>query len=406
MLWLTASLPDALVGVAPDAGGALCLRLDDRPEPARQALVAPGVQKDRVEDCAEDIVLVLTEGGIAYANRTGTRITGEVIPRRFGQLTAAIDAVHDLQRAVLGRLSVGDELHKLVGFPVKVEPVECLEHESRVAHPRVAVVPIALSARCLWEGGGESRDRRAGRHKCQTFDGECRALDWDTVMVVRNAGSPKPCTPIPNRGCDPSFSFLGVLWCGESFVPGEYTIRPIARPEEVVRPNAVSLNPQCEIRAEADCTLRAARVGCMAVAVDWSPLRRYAAVVEGGLAEKFDLDPAFEAEDRSHEHMVGIVVCRRPGVGCDLVLMIPRADRQRVADKDPARRRFPGRDQDVRARLVDPRYRVVDPEGSEAKTSGLPVEQAAEHARRVEAWHAEPVDRSIGGHKRAGVAVG
>src|SRR5262249_57545978 len=113
-----------------------------------------------------------------------------------------------------------------------------------------------------------------------------------------------------------------------------------------------------------------------------------------------------EAEERWDKHMVWIVVCGWPGVGCDLVLVIPRADRQRVANNDPARRRFPGRDQDVRAWLVVPRCRVVDPEGSETETSGLPVEQAAEHARRVEAWHAEPVDRSIGGHKRARVAVG
>src|SRR5215469_9862728 len=392
MLWLTASLPDALVGVAPDAGGALCLRLDDRPEPARQAFVAPGVQKDRVEDCAEDIVLALAEGGIAYANRTGARITGEVIPRRFGQLATAVNAVHDLQRAVLGRLNVGDELHKLVGFPVQFEPVECLEHESRVTHPRVAVVPVPLSAGCLWEGGRESRDSRAGRHKGQTFDGECRALNRNAVKMVRNAGSPEPRTPIAYRGCDPSFSFLGVLWCGESFVPGDYTIRPIARPEEVVRPNAVSLNPQFEIRAEADRLPGAARVGYSAVAVNCSPLRRHTAVVKGGLADKFDLDPAFEAEDRSHKHMVGVVVCGRPSVGGDLVLMIPGADRQRVADKNPTGRRFPCRDQDVRARLVNPRARVADAEGPEAKTSGFSVEQVAEHARRVEARHAEPVD--------------
>src|SRR5262249_40807977 len=72
----------------------------------------------------------------------------------------------------------------------------------------------------------------------------------------------------------------------------------------------------------------------------------------------------------------------------------------------PARRRFPGRDQNVRARLVDPSCRVVDPEGPEAKPSGLPVEKTAEHAWRVEAGHAQPVDRSIRGHERAGVAVG
>ena len=143
----------------------------------------------------------------------------------------------------------------------------------------------------------------------------------------------------------------------------------------------------------------------MAVVIDRGPLRRHAAVVEGGLADKFDLDHAFEAEDRSHEHMIGVAVCGRPGVGCDFVLVIPGADRQRVVDNNPAGRRFPGRDQDVRARLVNPHCRMVDPEGSEAKASGLPVEQAAEHARRVEPGHAEPVDRPIGGDKRAGVAV-
>jgi hypothetical protein len=52
VLWLAAALPDPLVGLAPDTGGALRLRLDDRPEPARQALVPPGMEQDRVEDGA------------------------------------------------------------------------------------------------------------------------------------------------------------------------------------------------------------------------------------------------------------------------------------------------------------------------------------------------------------------
>ena len=284
--------------------------------------------------------------------------------------------------------------------------MERLEHEGRVAHPRVAVVPVALSARCLWEGGGESRDRRAGRHVGQTFDGERRALDRGAEAVVGNAGPSEPGTPVASRGCDSRLGLVGVLRCGESFGPGERAICPVARPQDVARPNAVALDPQREIRAEADRLLRAARVGCMAAAVDRGPLRRHAAVVEGRLADELDLDPAFEAEDRSHEQMVGVVVGRRPGVRCDLVLVIPGADRQRVADENPAGRRLPRRGQDVRARLVDPRRRVVDPEGPEPKASGLPVKQAAEHARRVEAGHAEPVDRSIGGHERAGVAIG
>ena len=71
----------------------------------------------------------------------------------------------------------------------------------------------------------------------------------------------------------------------------------------------------------------------MAVAVDCGPLRRHAAVVEGRLADEFDLDLPFEAKDRSPEHMVGVVVCGRPRMRCDLVLMIPGADCQSVTDR-------------------------------------------------------------------------
>src|SRR5258706_12155261 len=103
--------------------------------------------------------------------------------------------------------------------------------------------------------------------------------------------------------------------------------------------------------------------------------------------------------------MVSVVGGGRPGVRRDLVLVITRANRQRVADENPAGRRLPRRGQDVRARLVDPRRGVVDPEGPEPKASGLPVEQTAEYARRVEAGHAEPVDRPVRSHERTSVAV-
>src|SRR5205809_7218557 len=47
-----------------------------------------------------------------------------------------------------------------------------------------------------------------------------------------------------------------------------------------------------------------------------------------------------------------------------------------------------------------------DPERAEAEEPRLAVEQAAEHARRVEARDAEPVDRAVGRDQRSGVAVG
>jgi hypothetical protein len=35
------------------------------------------------------------------------------------EIAAAVDPVHDLQRAVVVRLEVGDELHELVCLPVR-----------------------------------------------------------------------------------------------------------------------------------------------------------------------------------------------------------------------------------------------------------------------------------------------
>ena len=49
------------------------------------------------------------------------------------------------------------------------------------------------------------------------------------------------------------------------------------------------------------------------------------------LADEFELEVAFEAEDRPHEHVVGVVVERRPGVGGDPVLAMFGAHGQRVA---------------------------------------------------------------------------
>ena len=110
VLGLAPCLPDSLVGLLPDLRGALRLRLHDRPQPTRQPLAAPGVQEDRVEHGSEDVVLTLVEGAVADPDRPCALVPGEVVARRLGEVAAAVDSVHDLQRAVLVCLEVGDEL--------------------------------------------------------------------------------------------------------------------------------------------------------------------------------------------------------------------------------------------------------------------------------------------------------
>ena len=102
------------------------------------------------------------------------------------------------------RLDVGDELHELVGLPVEVQAVQRLEREGRVAHPRVAVVPVALAARRLGQRRRERRDRRAGRHVGQALDRERRALDRVAPAVVGDARPAEPGAPEADGRRDPA----------------------------------------------------------------------------------------------------------------------------------------------------------------------------------------------------------
>ena len=158
VLGLAASLPDALIGLPPDARRALGLRLDERPEPARQALAPAGVQEDGVEGGAEDVVLALIERPVADPDGACSGVPAEMGQRRLGQVAPSVDPVHDLQRAVLVHLEIGDELHELVGFAVEVQPVQRLQRERGIAQPAVPVVPVPFTA-----GRLRQRRRRARR---------------------------------------------------------------------------------------------------------------------------------------------------------------------------------------------------------------------------------------------------
>ena len=356
MLRLAARLPDALVGLAPDR------RSRTRPAPATIGHSRRGsrwlrrrVQQDRVEHGAEDVVLALVEGAVADPHRARAGVAGEVVARRLGQVAAPVDAVHDLQRAVVVGLEVGDELHELVGLPVEVEPVQRLQRERRVAHPGVAVVPVALAARRLGQRGRQRRDGRAGRHVGQALDRQRRALDRLAPAVVGDAGAgSSQRAPEARRRVEPR---VGVVDVGRRRRgPRPTTARSRRRSpcvQHVAGAHAVALDARAPCRSAAGSS---APAPVASAAWRSSPTSVHsagvAAVVEDRLADELDLDAALDALDGAHEHVVGVVVGRRARVRRDRVLAAPRAHRQRVAHDDPAARRLPRRDERVRARLV------------------------------------------------------
>ena len=131
------------------------------------------------------------------------------------------------------------------------------------------------------------------------------------------------------------------------------------------------------------------------------------AVVERRRAVEVDLHLAVHAAHEPQEHVVGVVVRRRSPVGVRAVfLVVPRPDQQHVADDDPAAARPPARLQHHRPRQVTARGGHRHAVGAEPEHARVAVEDRAEHARRVEAGQAEPLDVAARGNERARRAVG
>ena len=263
------------------------------PEVPGQALAAAGVEQDRVEHRAVDIVLALVEGAVADPHRPGAVVAGEVVAGGLGQVAPAVDAVHDLQPAVVHGLELGHELHELVGLPVQVQVVEGLEGEGRVPHPGVAVVPVALAVGRLRQRGGQGGHGRPGGHVGQALDGQGRALDRLAPAVVGHAGAVEPLAPVADGRRQPR---LGV---GRSRRRGQPRLGPRQRAEHArPRPARAARRPD-RPPGRGPCRWpggpsrprrrRPRRAGRRPPA----PTRRWCAIVEHGLAHELHLDRPF-----------------------------------------------------------------------------------------------------------------
>jgi hypothetical protein len=223
--------------------------------------------------------------------------------------------------------------------------------------------------------------------------------------MVGDPRAVQPAAPEAGGVRDPLVRLVEARRAVELLGPRKRAVDLVALLQHVSRAHPVTLDAEREIGLQPDRRVGSVGIGAVTMLGD-GPLRRDASVVEHGRARQLQLDLAVEAQCGAHEQVLGVFVGRRARVRRDAILAASRAEDQRVADDRPAARRLPRRQQDVRARLVDPRRGDVDAERPEAEVAGLTVEQRAEHARRVEARHAQPVDAAVGRDERAGVAVG
>ena len=201
VLRLAADLPDAAIRLSPLLERPLDLLLDDRPDPVLQEVARLGVQVDRVEQRTPDIVLLLLVGAVPDADRPRPLVAGQVIEGELGDLTLAVDPVHDLEVVVLRLRDVRDEVEEVVGLPVEAERVEAPEHERGVADPARSGSP-SCARRPGSPAARRSRPPRERRGRIrQALEGECRALEVGAPRVVWEVAVVEPVLPVV-RGPD------------------------------------------------------------------------------------------------------------------------------------------------------------------------------------------------------------
>ena len=235
-----------------------------------------------------------------------------------------------------------------------------LQRERRVAHPGVAVVPVALPARRLRQRRRQRGDRRAGRHVGQALDRECRALDRVPVAMVGN-----PSTAEPRRARTVSYWRSSTPHrrrrpASRAPRPRRGHRMPARPPEACGGPGRET--PRCRVRdprrggSSGPRRLRRRGDAHRPRATTPRMLGRSRTGARRGALPRRSL----RGTRPCARGVLGVVVRGRPRVRGDRVLVIGRPHRQGVADDYPPGRRLPRRHEHIRAGLVVPGRRMVD----------------------------------------------
>ena len=126
--------------------------------------------------------------------------------------------------------------------------------------------------------------------------------------------------PEPHRGARSGGGLVDVGRGGQPLGPGQRAERLVAG--LAARAGRGPRRPRCRAPGRSaaawSARRRCASAACRSSSTSVQFGRR-PAVVERRLADQLDLDRALQALDRAHQHVVGVVVGRRPGVRRDRV---------------------------------------------------------------------------------------
>src|SRR5205807_5660442 len=129
--------------------------------------------------------------------------------------------------------------------------------EGRVAHPAVAVIPVALPARRLRQ---RSRERGYGGtrgHVGEALDRQGRALNVLPEAVIGDACAPQPPAPEAGRRRQPRVGLVDGLGGCEVLGPRQRAVPLLALAHHVPGADAAALDAEREVALQADTLARA-----------------------------------------------------------------------------------------------------------------------------------------------------
>ena len=299
---------------------------EHRPDPLGEVFAGLGVEVDRVEHGAPDVVLALGGGGVADPDRPGVVVAAQVAQLLLGQLLLAPDPVHDLELLVAVP-DVGHEVEEVVGLALEPEGVQAPEHEGGVADPGVAVVVVALTAGGLGQRGGGRGQQRPGGGVGEALEGQGGPLE---VALPGMLGEHPLVDPAPPELGRPLHPLEGLVGVGRRGPLGPVLLRrgPLrARPAQCregpvalaqggpgVRASAFEADPEVGDQPQLDVALAAVGDRLAVALVGVLPAGLGTAVVEHRLAVQAQLDVADDALHRAEQDVLGLVVGRWPPV--------------------------------------------------------------------------------------------
>ena len=270
------------------------------------------------------------------------------------------------------------------GFTPIAGQQQGVQRERRVAHPAIAVVPVARTADPFGKRGGRRGDDPPGRCVDEALERDARAHHGVAPAAVVRALR-APCIPLVlhhvehRKWIDGQWPRL-VRWKER-----DHERHALAACHREIRDRAEIL----AVRIDARTHLRRERTGRGEQRpVHAAHPRNHTAVAEAQHELHAHRHPATQPRHDAH----------------DIRALVPR--RHEVGDADRAGGRLELRFQDQRAVAIPSRCPAHRPRGRQQPATLLRrAQQRAEARGVVEARHAEPVDRAVAAHERGGAQI-